>query len=134
MEIGEIFTYIGTALGAGGVTQFANWKWNKRKEAANTKIDEIEVIRKTIEDVYKPTIELQNSQINDLRQEVHELRKEVEHLRKERNECRDHIADLQAILDKLTAPRPRNRKGQYVKTEQIPEEPEADATDTQTDL
>lgn len=92
METGEIIGYVLTALGGGGVTQFFNWRLNKRKGTAEVKRDEIENIHRTVEDVYKPLIEQQNLRIKELESEVRELRNQ---LAKERAEHQESIAAMQ---------------------------------------
>lgn len=76
METGEIIGYIVSVIAGGGVTQFVNWRINKRKAKAEAKQSEIEVVSKLIETVYKPTIEHQNDRIAQLEQEVKDLREE----------------------------------------------------------
>ena len=99
METGEIIGYVLTALGGGGVTQFFNWRLNKRKGTAEVKRDEIENIHRTVEDIYKPLIEQQNQRneqqnirIKELEAEVRELRNQ---LAKERQEHQESIAAMQ---------------------------------------
>ena len=50
MDFGEIIPYIITALGGGSAGWLVNWKWGRRKEAANVKSDEIETMKKAMED------------------------------------------------------------------------------------
>lgn len=92
MEAGEIIGYVLTALGGGGVTQFFNWRLNKRRGNAEVKRDEIENIHRTVEDVYKPLVEQQNIRIKELETEVRELRNQ---LAKERQEHQDAMAAMQ---------------------------------------
>lgn len=92
METGEIIGYVLTALGGGGVTQFFNWRINKRRGNAEVKRDEIENIHRTVEDVYKPLVEQQNIRIKELETEVRELRNQ---LAKERQEHQESIAAMQ---------------------------------------
>ena len=92
METGEIIGYVLTALGGGGVTQFFNWRINKRRGNAEVKRDEIENIHRTVEDVYKPLVEQQNIRIKELETEVRELRNQ---LAKERQEHQDAMAAMQ---------------------------------------
>lgn len=122
MELGEILTYAATALGGGGIASVLNWRWNKRKAAAETKQDEIEVIRKTIEDVYKPTIDYQNSQIKELREtvalqqgELTELRRKVDDCADSRDECHKMLATLKDEIARLQ--RSRDKRGGYAKEE-----------------
>lgn len=120
MDFGEIMTYAATALGGGGIAGILNWRWNKRKAAAETKQDEIEVIRKTIEEVYKPTIDYQNDQIEKLRQtvtlqqaEITELRSKVEECADSRDECHKMVATLKDEIARLQ--RSRDQRGRYAK-------------------
>ena len=120
MDFSEIMTYLGTALGGGGVATVLNWRWSKRKAAAETKQDEIEVIRKTIEDVYKPTIDYQNQQIKELRDtvtlqqgEITELRRKVEDCADSRDECHKMLATLKDEIARLQ--RSRDNRGRYAK-------------------
>lgn len=120
MDFGEIMTYAATALGGGGIASVLNWRWNKRKAAAETKQDEIEVIRKTIEEVYKPTIDYQNDQIEKLRQtvtlqqaEITELRSKVEECADSRDECHKMVATLKDEIARLQ--RSRDQRGRYAK-------------------
>ena len=75
MEAIELISYIGTAIGAGGLTQLFNWKINKKKAKAEVQADEIENIRKSVE-VYQTIISDQNKRIAELTEEVQTLRKE----------------------------------------------------------
>lgn len=120
MDFGEIMTYAATALGGGGIAGILNWRWNKRKAAAETKQDEIEVIRKTIEEVYKPTIDYQNDQIEKLRQtvtlqqaEITELRSKVEECADSRDECHKMVATLKDEIARLQ--RTRDNRGRYAR-------------------
>lgn len=119
MDFGEIMTYVGTAIGAGGLTQVVNWRINRKKsmaeaknaeaEASNTVEDargkEIENIRKSVE-VYQTIItdlkarnDEQNERISELTQEVNTLR---DQLRIERNEHQKQIDGLQKQIIEIT--------------------------------
>lgn len=81
MEFGDIWTYVVTAVGGGGITQLINWRLNKRKNAAevNTaeaeaKAAEIDNMRKAMQDFYEPLVERQNARIAELEKEVKDLR------------------------------------------------------------
>jgi septal ring factor EnvC (AmiA/AmiB activator) len=122
MDFGEIMTYAATALGGGGIAGLLNWRWNKRKAAAETKQDEIEVIRKTIEEVYKPTIEYQNQQIRELREtitlqqgEIAELRRKVDECADSRDECHEALSAIRSQVEGLAEGRPSrdNKTGRY---------------------
>lgn len=98
MDFGEIMTYVGTAIGAGGLTQVVNWRINRKKAKEEVKSDEIENIRKSI-DVYQTIISDQNKRITELTQEVNTLR---EQLRIERNEHQKQIDGLQKQIIEIT--------------------------------
>lgn len=123
MELGQILGYIGTAVGAGGITQLVNWRWSKRKTAASVKADEIETMRKAMEDFYKPLVEQQNNRIHQLEGEVESLRKQ---LSAERDEHRRQIEALQRQIVEITKAlgiRANNkvrdeRTGRYAKKEE----------------
>jgi len=117
MEIGEIITYIGTALGSGGLVQLANWKWGRRKEAASVKSDEIETMKKAMEDFYDPLLKKQNTRIAELEGEVKTLRDQLAY---ERTEHQKQIDALQKQITEITralgikaARQIRNGKGQF---------------------
>lgn len=124
MELGEIITYIGTAIGSGGLVQLANWKWGRRKEAASVKSDEIETMKKAMEDFYDPLLKKQNARIAELEGEVKTLRDQLAY---ERTEHQAQIASLQKQITEITralgikaARQVRNNKGQF--TSEIVEE------------
>ena len=117
MELGEIITYIGTAIGSGGLVQLANWKWGRRKEAASVKSDEIETMKKAMEDFYDPLLKKQNARIAELEDEVKTLREQLTY---ERTEHQAQIASLQKQITEITralgikaARQVRNNKGQF---------------------
>lgn len=94
MELSEILTYIGTALGGGGVVQFFNWRTNRKKAVAEVEASEIENIRKTMEQVYQPLLEQLSKRVSELQVEVEEVRVENRQLRGENEELRRELADL----------------------------------------
>ena len=117
MEIGEIIPYVVTALGGGGAGWLVNWKWGRRKEAASVKSDEIETMKKAMEDFYDPLLKKQNARIAELEGEVKTLRDQLAY---ERNEHQKQIADLQKQITEITralgiraARQVRNSKGQF---------------------
>lgn len=117
MEIGEIITYIGTALGGGGLGWIVNWKWGRRKEAASAKSDEIDNMRKAMEEFYDPLVKKQNARIAELEKEVTTLREQLAY---ERTEHQAQIASLQKQITEITralgikaARQVRNNKGQF---------------------
>ena len=105
MDFGEIMTYVGTAIGAGGLTQVVNWRINRNKAKEEVKSDEIDNIRKSVE-VYQTIItdlkarnDEQNERISELTQEVNTLR---DQLRIERNEHQKQIDSLQKQIIEIT--------------------------------
>lgn len=132
MELGEIITYIGTALGSGGLVQLANWKWGRRKEAASVKSDEIETMKKAMEDFYDPLLKKQNARIAELEGEVKTLRDQLAYERTEHQKQiesqNQQIAALQKQITEITRAlgikatrQVRNGKGQF--TSEKVEEP-----------
>ena len=122
MEIGEIITYIGTALGGGGVVQFFNWRTQKRQaraEAAKAetavKADQIENLEATIKKVYDPIIERLTGQINQLSGEMERLRQENATLKAENQELRREVDRLnsQALFRNTN----RSRDGKFAPRE-----------------
>lgn len=122
MEIGEIITYIGTALGGGGVVQFFNWRTQKRQaraEAAKAetavKADQIENLEATIKKVYDPIIERLTGQINQLSGEMERLRAENATLKAENQELRREVDRLnsQALFRNTN----RSRDGKFAPRE-----------------
>ena len=125
MEIGEIITYVGTLLGGGGLGWLVNWKWGRRKEAASVKADEIDNMRKAMEDFYNPLVKKQNERIAELESEVKTLRDQLNY---ERTEHQAQIASLQKQITEITralgikaARQVRNDKGRF--TSEKVEEP-----------
>ena len=110
MELGEIMNLAISALGGGGIVSLVNWRLHKRKEAAEVKQDEIEVIRKTIDDVYKPTLESLKGEVSELRDEVTHLRTDIKRLRAERDECHEALSEIRSQVEGLAAARPRPQR------------------------
>ena len=98
MAWGEIIGYIGTAIGAGGLTQIVNWRLNRSKAREEVKSDEIDNIKKSVE-VYQTIIADQNKRITELTEEVNGLR---EQLRNERGEYQRQIDSLQKQIIEIT--------------------------------
>ena len=125
MEIGEIIPYVVTALGGGGAGWLVNWKWGRRKEAASVKSDEIETMKKAMEDFYDPLVKKQNERIAELEDEVKTLRREkaeerAEH-QKQIDSLQKQITELYRALGIRTVRQVRNGKGQF--TSEMVEEP-----------
>ena len=125
MNFGEIIPYIITALGGGSAGWLVNWKWGRRKEAANVKSDEIETMKKAMEDFYDPLVKKQNERIAELEDEVKTLRREkaeerAEH-QKQIDSLQKQITELYRALGIRTVRQVRNGKGQF--TSETVEEP-----------
>ena len=117
MEIGEFLPYIITALGGGSAGWLVNWKWGRRKEAANVKSDEIETMKKAMEDFYDPLLKKQNARIAELEGEVKTLRDQLAYERTEHQKQIDalqkQITDITRALGIKAARQIRNGKGQF---------------------
>lgn len=117
MELGEIFPYIGTLLGGGGLGWIVNWKWGRRKEAASAKADEIENMRKAMEDFYDPLVKKQNARIAELEAEVKALREDrrkmEESYRKQISDLQKQITEITRVLGIKAVRQVRNNKGQF---------------------
>lgn len=98
MAWGEIVGYVGTAIGAGGLTQIVNWRLNRNKAREEVKSDEIDNIKKSVE-VYQTIIADQSKRITELTEEVNGLR---EQLRNERGEYQRQIDSLQKQIIEIT--------------------------------
>ena len=124
MDFGEIIPYIITALGGGSAGWLVNWKWGRRKEAANVKSDEIETMKKAMEDFYDPLLKKQNTRIAELESEVKTLRDDrhkmeesyraqIEGLNKQIIDLQKQITDITRALGIKAARQVRNSKGQF---------------------
>ena len=126
MEANEIVTYVLTALGGGGVTQFFNWRANKKKVNSEAKAMEIDNIKEIVDSVYQPLIAQQNARIKELETEVKALRDErdtmrVEH-QKEIAKLQKQILDITRALGLKATNHVRNSKGQFTKADGVDEE------------
>jgi len=106
MELSEIWGYIITALGGGGITQLVNWRINKKKGNVEIKQSEIEVIAETVRSVYEPIIKQQNDRIEELNKEFKQFRQEKEEelrqIRKEKQEMQaDYERRIKALQDQI---------------------------------
>lgn len=109
MEFGDMMSYVGVALGSGGLTQLLNWRINRKKglaeaktteaEASNTEAEaknkEIDNMRKAMEDFYTPLVKRQNERIAELEAEVKQLREE------KRAEAEAHAKQLAAMQEQI---------------------------------
>lgn len=106
MEWGEVMGYVATALGAGGLTQIINWRISKRKGIAEVKSDEIDNMRKAMEDFYKPLLNHQDERIAAQNARIAELENEVKTIREEKRQMelsyQKQITDLQTQITEIT--------------------------------
>ena len=103
MELAEIIEIATAAQGGGGIASLLNWRMAKRKEAALVKQDEIEALRKMVDDAYKPTIEHLEGQVAKLYDKQLYLEKRVETLTSERDECKQRLAEVSKKIDGIAA-------------------------------
>ncbi len=120
---------LGVGIAAGWVSRVLTIRARVRQENAEAgkaeaglKSDEIENIRKTMDDVYKPIIEDLKHQIAELRQEVGEVRAENSQLKDENDQLRDALREIRPDLvpskRSINAQnQARNELGQFVKCE-----------------
>lgn len=99
MEPFEIISYVGSAVGGGFLTQIVNWRLNRRKAKAEVKSDELENLRKTMQEFYDPLVSRQNQRIGELEAEVKTLREQLAY---ERNEHQKQIQQLQKQIVEIT--------------------------------
>lgn len=126
MEASEIVTYVLTALGGGGITQFFNWRANKKKVNSEAKAMEIDNIKEIVDSVYQPLIAQQNARIKELETEVKALRDERDNMRtehqKEIAKLQKQILDITRALGLKATNHVRNSKGQFTKADGVDEE------------
>lgn len=115
MDFENFFGYLAAALGAGGVTQFFNWRIAKRKSVAEVKSDEIENLRKTIDSIYQPIIQQLNSRLTEMESEIQTVREENRQLRAENDALRREVDNLrEKAMFRNTN---RGKDGKYKKQE-----------------
>ena len=93
------------------------------KAETEVKADQIENIRKTMDDVYKPIIDDLKRQVSELRDEVREVREENERLKDENDQLRDAIREIDPNIvpsrRSVNAQRQaRGANGQFAKKEE----------------
>lgn len=130
IQIGEL---IGAAVLGGWISRVLTIRSRVRQEQAvaskaeaEVKADQIENIRKTMDDVYKPIIEDLKRQVNELRDEVREVREENQRLKDENDQLRDAIREIDPTIvpskrsvnaKRQAAEQPRGTNGQFTKKE-----------------
>jgi len=129
METGEIIGYLISAAGGGGLTALFNWRYNKKKNAASLKADEIENMRKAMMDFYEPLVAKQNELIEKQDLRIAQLEREVSTLRSERRDLetmyqkqiaglQKQITDLYRAVGVKANRQVRNELGQFTKSEE----------------
>lgn len=121
MELGEILGYVISAIGGGGITQFFNWRINKKKGQVEVDASEIDNIKKSVE-VYQTIIADQNKRISELTQEVQELRAEKREMEQSYQAqiavLQKQIIEINRVLGINAQKTIRDRKtGRYIKAE-----------------
>ena len=117
-------------MGGGWISHLFSVRSKVRQEKAGAdkaetevKADQIENIRKTMDDVYKPIIDDLKRQVSELRDEVREVREENERLKDENDQLRDAIREIDPNIvpsrRSVNAQRQaRDANGQFAKKEE----------------
>lgn len=126
----QIAELLGAAIAASWITRILTIRSRVRQEnagatkaEAEAKADEIDNIRKTMDEVYKPIIDDLKRQIAELRQEVKEVRQENAQLKDENDALRDTLREIRPDIvpskrSENARRQPRNGNGQFVKKEE----------------
>lgn len=126
----QIAELLGAAIAASWITRILTIRSRVRQEQAGAdkaetevKADQIENIRKTMDDVYKPIIDDLKRQVSELRDEVREVREENERLKDENDQLRDAIREIDPNIvpsrRSVNAQRQaRGANGQFAKKEE----------------
>ena len=130
MDLIQIVELVGAAVGGGWISHLFSVRSKVRQEKAGAdkaetevKADQIENIRKTMDDVYKPIIDDLKRQVSELRDEVREVREENERLKDENDQLRDAIREIDPNIvpsrRSVNAQRQaRGANGQFAKKEE----------------
>jgi peptidoglycan hydrolase CwlO-like protein len=130
MDLIQIAELVGAAVGGGWISHLFSVRSKVRQEKAGAdkaetevKADQIENIRKTMDDVYKPIIDDLKRQVSELRDEVREVREENERLKDENDQLRDAIREIDPNIvpsrRSVNAQRQaRGANGQFAKKEE----------------
>lgn len=130
MDLIQIAELVGAAVGGGWISHLFSVRSKVRQEKAGAdkaetevKADQIENIRKTMDDVYKPIIDDLKRQVSELRDEVREVREENERLKDENDQLRDAIREIDPNIvpsrRSVNAQRQaRGSNGQFAKKEE----------------
>ena len=126
IQLAEVF---GAAIAASWITRILTIRARVRQEKAGAdkaetevRADQIENIRKTMDDVYRPIIDDLKRQVSELRKEVKEVREENSRLKDENDQLRDAIREIapEAVPSKrslIAQNQRRNPDGTFAKRE-----------------
>ena len=117
MDIIQIVELVGAAVGGGWISHLFSVRSKVRQEKAGAdkaetevKADQIENIRKTMDEVYKPIIDDLKRQVAELRDEVRDVREENERLKDENDQLRDALREIRPdIVPSTKSVRARER-------------------------
>ena len=137
---------VSAAIGAGGVGSILWWRLDKRKKTADVKQDEVEVVRKIIDEIMQPTIERQKQELAEMNAKYDTLQEKYDVLQDKydtlqdkydamnnkvkecaaaRDDCHKMLASLKEDISRLQ--RTRDNRGRYAKEPRRPKT-EKDAT------
>lgn len=104
MDLETIVGYAISAIGGGGIVKLITLRSTKKKAAVEVKMDEIQLIHNTIEQVYQPIINQQNKTIEQQNNRIQELDTEVRELRTQlSNERKEHQKDIDVLNRRILA-------------------------------
>ena len=124
MDWTTIITSLITFIAGGGIFTLVTVGVQRKKLKAGVKSDEIDNMRKALEDFYKPLLKTQDERIASQNVRIKELEGEVKTLREEKNaqelQYQKQIADLQKQITEIVRAmglnvnkQLRNNKGQF---------------------
>lgn len=100
MSFSDTWGYIVSVVGASGITQFVNWRYQVRKNKEDVKGDQIANMQKAMQDFYEPLLAAQNKRIAEMEIEIDTLRKER---REMETQYQIQIASLQEQIVTISA-------------------------------
>lgn len=127
VDFDQITTLLLGVLGGGAGGGILGWRLQRRKQTAEVKSDEIENMRKAMEEFYDPLVKKQNERIAQQDKRIAELEAEIKTSRDERAKMeksyQEQIASLQKQITEITRAlgikanrQLRNERGQFTKT------------------
>ena len=126
MDIDSIVSLVLGILGGGAGGGVLGWRMTRKKQAAEVKADEIENMRKAMEDFYGPLVKKQNERIAELESEVKQLRNDRREMevayQKQISELQKQIVEITRVLGIKANRQARNERGQFTRLDQDPEE------------